>query len=118
MRLSRPKILASLRRSAALLMLFATAAAGAEAVVPDECDGDGAALQVMVFSADLPTDAPSGPLPSHALHLCHCSHSHAGATPAGRKATVAPTALQVILRADESFPTSQVAEPPLRPPAA
>lgn len=111
-------MLASWRRFAALLMLVATATARAETVVPDDCDGDGAALQVIAFSADQSTDAPVGTLPSHALHLCHCSHTHAGAKSAARRQTVASPAPQTVPPADESLPTGHVVEPPLRPPAA
>ena len=116
MRLSLPNLFASWRRLAALLMLVATAAASAEAIVPDACDGDGAALRVMVSSADFSTEAPLGPLPSHALHLCHCSHTHAGATIAARKSGVALPPAETLARADESCPTGHVVEPPLRPP--
>ena len=118
MRLSLSILFASWRRSAALLMLVATATASAEAIVPDDCDGDGAALQVMVSSTDLSTDAPLAPLSSHAFHLCHCSHTHVGTTNAARKTVVVLPSAQTLARADESCPTGHVVEPPLRPPAA
>ena len=118
MRCSLQHPFAPWRRFAALLMLIATAVAGAELVVPDDCDGDGAALQMMAISADLTSNVPSSPESSHALHLCHSTHTHVGAKTAALKRSGAPASARCAVRLDDSMPAGHVVEPPLRPPAA
>lgn len=135
--LRRSTFAPTLRRLLAVLLGLCVSVAFAEPVLADSCDGDAPATAIGLHAGEIaaragdvtPQPAALGAsgeetsqskgAPEHAVHLCHCAHTH-GSTLTPRVAvpdrlvivSVAPTAH------GDRLPPSVTGEPQLRPPLA
>ena len=131
----------SLRRVIAATLLLFLGVFRIEELIPDICDGDAPAAEVLAFAgnaSDLtaselasaraaldaqatdPAGDESGSPPGpHSSHACHCVHAHGGALVAAADAALRPSELAQEPRSSRAAgPASMTYQPPQRPPLA
>lgn len=95
--------------------------ASAEAIIADACDGDaggrvavGTADGACVVRANVPAGGPDAP--SHAIHVCHCVHTHNGSVTAPFAVVVPSSHLARQTSVPGRLPPNRSLQPPQRPP--
>jgi hypothetical protein len=108
------------RRLLSLLLLTFFGFFTAETIIADSCDGDASPGALSISDSTAPDRSPEsgGSLPTHSMHVCHCSHAHAGSIGIVRaleELVVRPGSLS-----GQSLRTPRTAppQPPIRPPVA
>jgi hypothetical protein len=139
---------AAVRRGVGCLLFAFLGFFQLEGVLPDICDGDATASELLAFARNNASDLPNAvfdtaraevtasdvslggpqipsrdnaeiPVGQHGTHACHCVHAHSGALAAPQEESASVAiALTRIASAAVSAPASMSYQPPLRPPVA
>lgn len=112
--------LVALRRLVAALALGAFVIGCLEPLVAEAHDGDAAASISTTLASGGDTGTPSEPVPpTHALHLCHCTHAHGASTlPSTEVSVVLSLVEETAPRRPLMAPSSVTLDGLLRPPAS
>lgn len=110
------------RRAAVLLAALGVLLAQVEVLLPEEHDGDAAAVQLVAGAAIEHEPAPPAkapvPQPEHTAHVDHCAHAHVFATDATQERNDSPGIVSGVPETRIVRLTSVSSPPHLRPPIA
>lgn len=116
-RAARRRVVAIVRAFLARVMVVCVLAGISEPLLADSCSTHSDAVEAQLSLNDTESTDPLGGDATHAVHLCHCAHTHAG-IPRHASAVMLPTEPNAgrITAASDDLRSGPPARPLLRPP--